>query len=232
MTSQLNPVWQRRAVSSDHLAKVSARLLSDAPRPEKAADGRQVIPFLLDNTGQSWITEDLSQALTQRGQHSLVCEFPPDTDVPPVESLSATLQQQPVGDAICLLTTLSPAIIHACGFDHVVLLVPADLDAVLSAYQRIKLLSRPVAPDIGIVIVGPRDQHAAWRYFRKLAVGTLRYLDIPLLNLGYLPHRVTAQNGPSDQHRDNYLARVSERLLRSEFFSSYPSDETARETRP
>jgi len=226
MTSQLNPARQRNTVSSDHLADGR-----DALRPEQSSDGRQVIPFLLDNCGQNWIPANLCQALNQRGHHSQVWELPPDGGETLAEALAATLVQ-PAGDGLCLLTTLSAAILHACRFDHVVLLVPANLDAVLSAYQRIKLLSRPVAPDIGIVVVGPRDQHAAWRYFRKLAVATLRYLDVPLLNLGYLPHEVTPHSGASDQHRGNFIVRISERLLRSEFYSRYQCEGTARQARP
>lgn len=230
MASQLNPAWQRKAISSDHLAKVSECFLSDPEHAEHPSDGRQVIPFLLDNPEQSWLPEDLCQALTRRGCHSRVDELPPAIDQTPINRLATTLRQQPANTELCLLTTQSPAVIHACRFDHVVLLVPASLDGVLSAYQRIKLLSSPVTPDIGIVVVGPRDQHAAWRYFRKLAVGTLRYLDIPLLNLGFVPHRVTPQNSPSDHHRDNFLARISERLLRSEFYSRCQCDGSVPES--
>lgn len=230
MTTQLNPAWQRKTVSSDHLARVSARFLSDAPRPEQTPDGCQVIPFLLDNSGQNWIPGDLCHTLTERGHRSQVRELLPDTGQAAEDIVAATLRGQPPDSELCLLTSLSPAVIHASGVDHVVMLVPASLDSVSLAYQRIKLLSRPAAPHIGIVVVGARDQHAAWRYFRKLAVGTLRFLDVPLLNLGFLPHQVTPQNGPADHHRDNFLARISERLLRSEFFTRCESDATAAET--
>ncbi len=122
-----------------------------------------------------------------------------------------------------LLSITSTQTLLAQRFDHVVLLVPASLDAVLDTYQRIKLLSRQQhTPEIGIVLVGPRGQHASWRYFRKLAVATLRYLGIPLLNLGFLPEQVTPRHGhgPHDHHRSNFLTRISERLLHSEFYSS------------
>jgi len=105
----------------------------------------------------------------------------------------------------------------------VVLLVPANLEAVLAAYQHIKRLAQQSTSDIGVVLVGQRDQHAAWHYFRKLAVGALRYLDIPLLNLGFLPEQVTPQHGPANEHRNNFMTRISERLLRSEFYTSYPA---------
>jgi len=218
MTSQLNPAWQRRAVSSDHLAKISARFLSDGPRPEQTTDGCQVIPFLLDHPDQRWITGELCEVLTQRGQRSLLCELQEDSDGASLEDVEGALLRQGADKQFCLLPASSPATIQACRFDHVVLLVPASLDAVLLAYQRIKLLSQQAAPDIGIVMVGPRDQHAAWRYFRKLAVGTLRFLDIPLLNLGFLPQQVVPEHNPADHHRQNYLTRISERLLRSEFY--------------
>ena len=80
------------------------------------------------------------------------------------------------------------------------------------------------------MLVGPRDQHAAWRYFRKLAVGTLRYLDVPLLNLGFLPEQVTPEHGPADHHRQNFLTRISERLLSSEFHSNLEVRDAVQET--
>jgi hypothetical protein len=177
-----------------------------------------VIPFLLDHPDQRWITGELCEVLTQRGQRSLSCELQEGGDGASLEDVQDALLRQGADKQLCLLPANSPATIQACRFDHVVLLVPASLDAVLLAYERIKLLSQQAAPDIGIVMVGPRDQHAAWRYFRKLAVGTLRFLDIPLLNLGFLPQQVMPEHSPANHHRHNYLTRISERLLRSEFY--------------
>ncbi len=187
---------------------------------------------MLDNSEQSWIPGDLCHALVQGGHRSQVCDLQPVAGEAAEDALASTLQRQPPDSELCLLTSLSPTVIHASRIDHVVMLVTASLDGVLLAYQRIKLLSTPAAPHIGIVVVGARDQHAAWRYFRKLAVGTLRYLDVPLLNLGFVPHQVTPQNGPADHHRDNVLARISERLLRSGFFTRYQPDGIAREIQP
>ena len=221
MASQLNPAWQRKTSSSDHLAKISARFLSDEPLSKQASDGCQVIPFLLDNPDQRWVTQDLSKVLTQRGHRSLAYDLLEGGSETSVAELGVALQEKAADSEICLLTTTSPSTIQNHHFDHVVLLVPASLDAVLIAYQRIKLLSQLKTPDFGIVMLGPRDQHAAWRYFRKLAVGSLRYLDVPLLNLGFLPQQVLPEQGPSDHHRQNFLARISERLLSSGFHSSH-----------
>lgn len=221
MASHLNPAWQRKTASSDHLAKISARFLSDGPQAEQRPDSCQVIPFLLDNPSQAWIPHDLCQVLGRRGHDSLLCHLEEeDCDATPAR-LSTLLDEQAKNCEFCLLPVTSTETMQNYQFDHVVLLVPASLDAVLMAYQRIKLLSRQQAPEIGVVMVGPRDQHAAWRYFRKLAVGSLRYLDVPLLNLGFLPEQVTPGHGPADHHRQNFLARISERLLNSEFHSQH-----------
>lgn len=101
-----------------------------------------------------------------------------------------------------------------------VLPVPANLDGIRIAYQRIKLFSQHATPEIGVVLVGPRDQHAAWRYFRKLAVATLRYLDVPLLNLGFLPEQVGPGQDAEASHGHHFLTRISERLLHSGFYST------------
>lgn len=230
MVSQLSPAWQRRTPSSDHLAKISARFLSDAPQRERTVDSCQVIPFLLDSNTQSWITHDLCKVLNQRGHRSRLYHLQEDSGHASLAELETALHKHAADRAICLLPTTSPAIIRNCRFDHVVLLVPASLDAALSAYQRIKLLSQRNTPEIGIVMVGPRDQHAAWRYFRKLAVGSLRYLDIRLLNLGFLPQQVLPEQGPADHHRQNFLTRISERLLSSDFYSACRQKDPATTT--
>ena len=111
-----------------------------------------------------------------------------------------------------------------------VLPVPASLDGIRIAYQRIKLLSQHATPEIGIVLVGPRDQHAAWRYFRKLAVATLRYLDVPLLNLGFLPEQVGPGQDAQASHGHHFLTRISERLLFSGFYSTLTTTRSQNNT--
>jgi hypothetical protein len=229
MACQLNPAWQRKAVSSDRMAEISARFLSDTPKTGQDADVCRVIPFLLDNPELGWVTNDLCEMLTQRGHSSVLHQLHESAEGGLHTQLAEALRTQAGDYKICLLPTTSTETVLANAFDHVVLLVPANLDAVLAAYQRIKLLSGQNVPEIGIVLVGPRDQHAAWRFFRKLAIGTLRYLDVPLLNLGFLPEQVIPQHAAHDHHRDNFLTRISERLLRSEFYSTWPDRKTARE---
>jgi len=225
MASQLNPAWQHKTVSSNHLANISAPFLSDGSHSESVVDGCQVIPFLLDNPEQNWIPHALCEVLTRRGHHSRLYQPAVEDDRRAPARLENVQQDQIAGETICLLPTTSPVTIQEGHFDHLVLLVPASLDAILTAYQQIKRLSQSATLDIGVVMVGPRDQHAAWRYFRKLAVGSLRYLDVPLLNLGFLPQQVLPEHDPSDQHRQNFLTRIGERLLNSGFHSTYhPAD--------
>jgi len=225
MTSQLSPVWQRKPTSSHRLARISTRFLSDAPDTPGNAGPCRTIPFLLDNAGQSWITRDLCQVLGQRGHKSIVCPVNEPRSSEP-RNLYGEPGSHTEGHQYCLVPVTSAETVRTAGFDHIVLLVPASLDAVRTAYRRIKYLAEDRGVEIGIVVVGPRDQHAAWRYFRKLAVGSLRYLDVPLLNLGFLPEQVTPEHGPVNHHRKNFLARISERLVRSRFCLS-ATDHTA-----
>ncbi|TCK19200.1 hypothetical protein DFR30_2497 [Thiogranum longum] len=217
MTTHLSPVWQRKAASSDRLARISARFLSDIPETPGSEGTCQTIPFLLDNAGQSWVTHDLCQVLSQRGHKSMLCHLDePWTGEP--RDLSSEPGARTKGNRYCLVPVTSVETVRAARFDHIVLLVPASLEGVRAAYRRIKLLNEEQPVETGIVIVGPRDQHAAWRYFRKLAVASLRYLDVPLLNLGFLPEQVMPQHGPVNHHRKNFLARISERLVRIGFY--------------
>lgn len=181
------------------------------------ADHR-VILFLLDNPGQAWISEALSRAVAQRGQQSLAVRLTPGRGETADEAVAATLAHSPNPGTLRLLTTTSPAVAQTSRCNHIVLAVPANLSGIVTAYRRIKRLADTATPNLGVIVMGSRDQHSAWRYFRKLAVGTLRYLDIPLLNLGFLPARA------ADHQGDTGLARVGERLLHCKFHSQYRPD--------
>jgi len=220
MASQLSPAWQRKAVSPDRLAKIGAQFLGDTRKAGRGTDACRAIPFLLDNPELGWVTRDLCEVLAQKGHASILS---------PLHEPPADGQYTDFAEALYILPTTSAETVLAHAFDHVVLLVPANLDAILTAYQRIKQLAQKNTPEIGVVLVGPRDEHAAWRFFRKLAVGTLRYLDVPLLNLGFLPEQVVPGNTPHNPHRNNFLTRISERLLRSEFYSTLPDSKAIQE---
>ncbi len=208
MTSQLNPAWQRRPLSSNHLAEISARFLSSEARPAPAAERCQVISFLLEDERQEEVVRELAHALAQQGQ---ACRW---RRLGPARTTTADPTSAADANTLHLVTTTSVTDCLAQPADPVVVLVPASLSGLRNAYLRIKQLSAFHCPDVAVLLLGPRDQHAAWRYFRKLAVGTLRFLDIPLLNLGFLPATDPAGQTTPEQRRQ-LLGRVGARLLRS-----------------
>lgn len=228
MASQLNPAWRRKGSSPDQLAHISEQFLSDDPPPETTG-GRRLIPVLLADPGQRWFVRDLGTVLNRRGQPSFQCAI--DTEAEDVaRCIDQAFARQGTDAGLCLLSFDSATVLERARLDHLVMLVPASLDGVREAYRKIKRLSEHQRPEIGVVIIGPRDQHAAWRFFRKLAVGALRFLDLPLLNLGFLPGQVAGEQDAVDHHRLNFLTRISERLLRSEFHTCQrtPASDTSR----
>jgi hypothetical protein len=216
MNIHLNSIPQQQTPTSKPADDPQVQIADKLPADQSLQVGGKLIPFLLESKQQSWITRDLCRLLNQRNHTTVLCnidESVPFTTAPLIDERG---KKHSGGHEYCLLPLHSPQSIRNLQLSHAVFPVSANLDAVCRAYKRIKLLAK-APPEIGIVMVGPRDQHAAWRYFRKLAVGTLRYLDIPLLNLGFLPDQITPPFGAADHHRDNFLTRVSERLIRSEF---------------
>jgi hypothetical protein len=222
MANQGSSAQRGKTASSHRLEKVDACLHSSTQESGAGQEGCRAILFLMDNPELHWIPRGLCRALAQRGYSSGVCQ-------PDAISGNGQPQYQQARDCkYWLVPTTSIAAMEEYQFDHVVLLVPANLEAVLTAYQQIRQLARRNKPDIGVVLVGPRDQHSAWHYFRKLAVGALRYLNTPLLNLGFLPEQITPEHATASHHRNNFLARISERLLRSGFYTSYPAPKSVQ----
>lgn len=221
MNKQTSSAWKRKSTSSrGGIETCQSSLVSETGFTE---EHHRIIPFLLHCAEQEWVVNDLCELLNQHGYSSLLCHIDEMANEAHA-SLAEQLNSSAATRGYCLLPMLSAQTVLTQKFDHLVMLVPANLDGVRTAYRKIKLLAARETPEIGIVMVGPRDQHAAWRYFRKLGVGTLRYLDVPLLNLGFLPAQVTPQHSANNQHRETFLARVSERLTRSDFFSALKQD--------
>lgn len=206
ITSQLNPAWRRRSHSSDRLAKVGQSFLSDE---ENSASGEalcRAITFLLAPQHKP-IVSHLNLILHRTGHRSTVLES--EHEAAYQAHIAGSDQQQ-----LHLLPVTDVAMLRGTRMNRLLLLIEADLDAVRDGYRQIKLLNESGAPEIGVVVVGARDQHAAWRYYRKLAVGTLRYLDVPLLNFGFLPPSDTAEQ----VQLDGFLSRIGERLVERDFF--------------
>ena len=71
----------------------------------------------------------------------------------------------------------------------ILLVVEADLRALRQAYSRLKLLAQRRPVRCGVLVLGARDAASGSRHYRRLAMGAMRFLDLPLLNLGLCPQR-------------------------------------------
>ena len=69
------------------------------------------------------------------------------------------------------------------------LLVDPTLEATRLAYAAIKQLCADGCDAVGVLFRAGDDLAAARRCYRRLAVGVLRFLAKPLMNLGWLPNR-------------------------------------------
>jgi hypothetical protein len=173
----------------------------------------------MSHAGLAWVPGELSRSLEQKGYSSRLSRLQDASNTAP------HAYRQSAGCDFWLAAATTTAAVAQYHFHHVVLLVPAGMDAALAAYRRIQELADPSPPEIGVVLVGPGDQRSAWQHFRQLAVGALRDLGVPLLNLGFLPERICWQQSANEHHLSKPLAAVSERLLRSEFYTPYPVQE-------
>lgn len=70
----------------------------------------------------------------------------------------------------------------------VLLLVDPTLAATRTAYALIKQLCEDGCGAVGVLYRAGDDLAAARRCYRRLAVGVLRFLDLSLINLGWLPN--------------------------------------------
>lgn len=70
----------------------------------------------------------------------------------------------------------------------VLLLVDPTLDATRTAYTLIKELHARGNEHIGVLFRASDDLAAARRCYRRLAVAAIRFLNQPLVNLGWLPN--------------------------------------------
>ncbi len=73
--------------------------------------------------------------------------------------------------------------------EQVLILVDASLDALKRAYARIKPLQHFRDTRFHVIVHGAKDAESSRRYYRRLAMGTLRFLDLPLVYCGAAPER-------------------------------------------
>ena len=185
----LRPARQR----SKHLSRISHHFMSDAQAPQTGAPQQLQLSVL--------VTADLvRQEAATLG--------------PLTRVLNQQFRQQQPAAEFCFRPLNHPQPSNMRQDDPLLLLVDPSLPGMRLAYRQIKGLVDSVRPAIGVVIQGGRDPFQARRYYRRLAVGCLRFLNQPIANLGWLPADPRA--------REEQLPKIAARMRREHFYQRAP----------
>ena len=165
----LNPAWQPAQEHAERLIHISHHFLSDdtSPTPQASAANPVQLPVLLA------LSKDL-----------------PDRQDPGYLLRALTRQLNLPGSASGrdwnLQTCAHPRELHRDTF--VIIMIDASLEMTREAFGLIKLISAQKIEHVGVIYRAGDDLAAARRCYRRLAVGALRFLNLPLVNLGWLPN--------------------------------------------
>ncbi|MFP5507251.1 MAG: hypothetical protein ACLGH6_13730 [Gammaproteobacteria bacterium] len=166
----LNPAWQPVPDHARRLIDISRHFLSDAPAqdppPVADTDAMQLSVLLATHGDAPGLPEPgyLLRALVRQ------------------LNLPGATAGQDWHLQVCDGTAGVPP------GEFVLLLIDSTLEATRHAYLLIKQLQTGGPRQIGVLYRAGDDLAAARRCYRRLAVGTLRFLDQPLVNLGWLPN--------------------------------------------
>ena len=174
----LNPAWQPAQEHAERLLHISHHFLSadvePAPRvPEAETVQLPVLLALSDNLPQQQESDYLLRALTR--QLNLPVSASEQTERAERAERDWNLQ-------ICTHPSELPQSIFA------IIMIDATLEATRIAYRLLKQINPRVVTHVGVIYRAGDDLAAARRCYRRLAVGALRFLDLPLVNLGWLPN--------------------------------------------
>ncbi len=165
----LNPAWQPNHDQVERLLDISHHFLSDRVMPDS--------PAAVPDFGELPVLLVASKGIS---------------DAPAPQYLLHALNRQLnlPGQATEHTWHLTPRTEPdlAADTDLVLLLVDATLEDTRAAYLTTKRLAQRGVNRIGVLFRCGSDNAAARRCYRRLAVGTIRFLNLTLLNLGCLPN--------------------------------------------
>jgi len=169
-----NPAWRPAQTHSKRLAGISHHFLGPTKEaPDAMAPG--VVNGL--------------PILVASGSPQPVDALQPDELV---EALSRQLSQpssegQEAAGRWDVYVEPRPTTIDTGGARLILVLAPASLPGIRSAYRLIKQLSRYPVPRVAVLLSGPGDVLAVDRYNSRLALGASQFLDLSLIDLGRFP---------------------------------------------
>lgn len=168
------PAWQPTQEHAERLFRISHHFLSDNAAPAPRLSGAETVqlPVLLA----------LSDTLPQQGPDTLLRALTRQLNLP----VSAAEQIERAEPDWQLRICSRPSELPQGNF--VIVMIDATLEATRVAYGLLKQISPREVSHVGVIYRAADDLTAARRCYRRLAVGALQFLDLPLVNLGWLPN--------------------------------------------
>lgn len=169
-----NPAWRPAQTHSERLAGISHHFLGHTKEaPEAMASGVvNSLPILVASgplhPGDALQPDELADALGRQLNQPLS-------------------EGQEAAGRWDVYVEPRPTVIDTGGARLILVLSPASLPGIRSAYGLIKQLPRYPVPRVGVLFGGPGDAHAVDRYRSRLALGASQFLDLSLIDLARFP---------------------------------------------
>ncbi|MBI5040296.1 MAG: hypothetical protein HZB57_03580 [Gammaproteobacteria bacterium] len=176
----LNPAWQPAQEHAERLVHISHHFLSESntpPHAPAAADPMQ-IPVLLAVAPDMPERQDPGYLLRALSRQLNLPSTAASEHTERTERAERDWHLQPWAHS----SEIAPA------SPLVVLMIDATLDMTRVAYGLLKQIKQRQIGTVGVIFRAGDDLAAARRCYRRLAVGALQFLNLPLVNLGWLPN--------------------------------------------
>ncbi len=171
----LNPAWQPAQEHAERLLHISHHFLSDTAAPAACTPPAEIVelPVFLA------VNRDLPE---RQEPGYLLRALARQLNLP----VSLSEQHEPASRDWQLQASTDPGAVDDARL--VIVMVDASLDMTRTAYALLKQLRQQSHAQVGVIYRAGDDLAEARRCYRRLAVGALRFLDLPLVNLGWLPN--------------------------------------------